>query len=784
MKKLFILSFVFSLFFLLSFNSHGQNPKKIYKTGITFFESGKYDDAIKTFSKAIELKPNFDKAYYGRAEAYEKLDKLNEAFEDYKRITVISTKDADAFYNAGRLAYKLNNYKESYGFLEVATSLDRRLLKAYQLKVVTLGKLGNYDKALHECETAYTLNRKSAINFYNFAFIYDSLNNYTEAERNYQDAIDRNDKFEEAYIGYSKLLLKQGRLDDALLIINKEIRLNTKATEAYLVRAIIRKEKMDYPNAINDLSKVSILSPGNQDVFFQRGKYYQEFNQHQNAINDFTKVISMDESNYLAYLSRAKSYEETNNYKLAIKDYQKLKTIPAVANQAAELLVQAEKRLFDLNKETNIPQIVLTSHKIDNDNSIEVNRNLDMIEFSGKIIDESKIEYIKINGNAVDFNTDNENNIFKTKIDIKDKTTLIVEAADVYKNINKLKITLKQTEGDAPEIKLISPYASDNHEIFLDTNEPNLYVEGTLTDESYIKRVFINGLVASFNPNQFNPKFSATINVANKNAITVKAEDVYGNIAEVDFNLNRATADLLADNPMGRTWVVFIENSNYQTFASLEGPGKDVTLMKSALANYKINNIIHKRDMSKSEMERFFSIELRDLVRSNHVNSITVWYAGHGKFINETGYWIPIDAKRDDEFTYFSINSLKASLQGYSKYITHTLVITDACESGPTFYQAMRSTSVERNCNDVNATKFKSSQVFSSAGYELAVDNSQFTKTFANTLTYNKDACIPIEKIVTKVTNAVSQNNTQRPKFGKIQGMEDEDGTFFFMKKD
>ena len=93
-----------------------------------------------------------------------------------------------------------------------------------------------------------------------------------------------------------------------------------------------------------------------------------------------------------------------------------------------------------------------------------------------------------------------------------------------------------------------------------------------------------------------------------------------------------------------------------------------------------------------------------------------------------------MDARRDDEFTYYNLNALRASLQSYAGYITHNLVITDACESGPTFYQAMRDTPGERNCNDWEAVKFKSSQVFSSAGYELAVDNSQFTKTFAATL--------------------------------------------------
>jgi hypothetical protein len=111
------------------------------------------------------------------------------------------------------------------------------------------------------------------------------------------------------------------------------------------------------------------------------------------------------------------------------------------------------------------------------------------------------------------------------------------------------------------------------------------------------------------------------------------------------------------------------------------------------------------------------------------------------------------------------------------------LVITDACESGPSFYQAMRSEIQEKNCNDWSVIKLKSSQVFSSAGYELAVDNSQFTRTFANILAKNPDGCIPIESVVLKVTDAVVKSNQQKPQFGKIAGLEDENGTFFFIAK-
>ena len=42
---------------------------------------------------------------------------------------------------------------------------------------------------------------------------------------------------------------------------------------------------------------------------------------------------------------------------------------------------------------------------------------------------------------------------------------------------------------------------------------------------------------------------------------------------------------------------------------------------------------------------------------------------------------------------------------------------------------------------------------------------------------------IPIEKIVKSVTAAVANNNQQKPHFGRIQGLQDENGTFFFIAK-
>jgi hypothetical protein len=213
----------------------------------------------------------------------------------------------------------------------------------------------------------------------------------------------------------------------------------------------------------------------------------------------------------------------------------------------------------------------------------------------------------------------------------------------------------------------------------------------------------------------------------------------------------------------------------------LEGAKKDVLTMKNALANYSVSKVIYKPNMTKAQMDKFFSIELRDQVNKGHVQSLLIWFAGHGRYLNETGYWLPTDASKTDEYTYFPITSLKGYLSLYK--LRHTLVISDACETGPAFYLAMRGENKPKDCNDWESTKLKSAQVFTSSDREKASDNSIFTKTFANILNNAPDKCISIEKITEKVTTAVEQNQKQKPKFGNISGLEDQNGTFFFIKK-
>ncbi len=770
---------VLILALLISIGVFAQKPKKFYKEGVKLFETNQYNEAIDQFNQAIQLDASYVDAYVWRAKSYEKTDNLELCAKDYEKAVELDPKVVNYIFEAGKANYKIKNYDKALKYLTEAVVLDNKHFQAFQFKSFAHIKLKEYKDAIATIDNALSI-KETYVGHYARGVANDSLKNYPQAINDYDRAIGLKPNFEKAFYTLTKAYIKNNELDKALQNATRSVQKFPESAEAYNTRSLVYYNLGELPNAINDLTKLETLVDDPKPVLFKRGLYYYDYKQYQNAKSDFSQLIALLNDNYDAIYWRGRANEAMTENDAAAKDYVMAIALMKKNSITSANLSDANKRLYEINREEVAPIVVIDTPMVIQQTKLAVLDNAKRLTIKGKINDNSNIASFTINNQKIEVS---ENKTFSHSINIVDLSLISFVVKDVYNNETKVEYDLTYMEVDAPEVRITTPYAGDNNEIYLDSKDPNLFVEGFIQDESLIKEIFIDSARATFNDTELNPHFSVSINIENKNTILLKAVDIFDNTIETTYTLNREGALIAESNPMGKTWVVFIENSNYETFAGLEGPTKDVSSIKSALSSYEIHNFIHKKDMSKKEMERFFSIELRDLVKKNNVNSLLVWYAGHGKYINETGYWIPVDATRDDEFTYFNINSLKAGMQSYSGYITHTLIVTDACESGPSFYQAMRSTNKIRSCDDVNATKFKSAQVFSSAGNELASDNSQFTKTFAKSLQYNENSCIPIESIVTKVTKAVANNKSQKPVFGKIAGFEDENGTFFFIKK-
>lgn len=776
-KYILYFSILFSPTFL-----YAQNPKKYFKTAEEFIENKRYNDAIDLLTKAIDLEPDYEEAYLLRATAYESIENYLNAVEDYKRASVFMNKETDVFYKAGRSYYKLGRYKDALAMLNQALDLKKGNLEALQLKVLTLIELEDYFKALEAAE-ATVKEKSSAENYYYQGLVSEKLKNIGGAKNDYERALKKDKDYVPAYIALAKLALNDGDIISATDYVEDALTREPKNIDAILVKSEISKANHDYTHAISDLSDAISIDSENADLYFLRGELYRDLKQPQNAIFDFDQVIKLDANNIQAYYQRASANQLIRNKDAAIKDYKKLIELIENNEDNKELLSEAEKKLFELNRENNKPELKLVE-PVFIKNTIEIPKNTSEIRIVGRLSDESEISFLKINNIDVPIIEDIDGLGFDFTLFLDDENSISIILGDVYNNILHETYQIIRTEVEPPHIYLIAPYALDNNDIYLPDTSSTIYVEGQIEDESKISSVIIEGITASYRFEDINPTFSASINIANKNKIKISATDNFGNETVEVYRISRETNNILASNPMGKTWVVFIENSNYQNFPKLENAPAEINTMKNSLSNYSIHNFLHKKDLGKHELERFFAIELRDLIRSNKVNSLLIFYAGKSEFIDDKGYWLPLDARQGEKFSYFDINALKASLQGYTKYLSHMLVITDVCTLGSQFYKSSENaTTVSPNCDDPEFMKLKSSQVLGLSADEVTTDNLKFVEAFARILIENPDKCLSIEKVFNDVSESLETSDKQKLVLGNITNLENQNGTFFFIRR-
>ncbi|MGW8314286.1 MAG: tetratricopeptide repeat protein [Bacteroidales bacterium] len=758
-----------------------QSARSYFKAGEEFYISMNYEDAIDQFTKAIGLDPEYEDAYIYRARAYSQTGDHANAAKDFDRALAFNEKDDELYYLSAKEWHLVGNSRVSLAKLDQAISRKRNFLEAYQLRAEVHMDLKQYDQALQDYQSCLRLS-KDEEGYYHLGTAYEKMGMLKEAEEAYLQSIDENNRIPETYFALAGVQYERKRYEEALGSVRQMLALEPGNLEGIILQSKLQAALGNYPKAIETLSTASVESPMEPDIYLHRGDIYRMTNQLSNAIIDYTRAIDLSPGNAELYYKRGRAYEEIKQVDKALEDYDRLLEMSSDDETAQALYEEASRHMFDLSREENKPRVVLEDPLPGEGNRISVPNEVQVIDVAGLIEDESKIKSLQVNGNPVPVEHTAQGRTFFTSVNLMNADIITIQVTDAYNNSETAIYPIRRTEVTPPNVQMIAPYSADGNTLYLDGNESRIYLEGRIEDESKIRSIYVDSVMASYIPDDLNPYFSALVNIDNRSSITVRVVDEFGNESASVFTLNRDVRTY-ENNPMGKTWVVFIENSDYDHFTSLEGPSMDVGMMQAALNKYQIDNLVHKQNMTKEEMQRFFSIELRDMIRSNKINSLLIWYAGHGKFINGTGYWLPVDADGNDEFSYYNIGQLKASMESYPDFLTHKLVITDACESGPSFYRAMRGEIRDRSCEDWASTQLKSSQVFSSAGNESASDKSQFTKTFANMLASNPGECISIEQIVQRVTASMLNNNQQRPQFGKIAGLEDEDGTFFFIPK-
>jgi len=125
--------------------------------GITLGRSGKYDEAIECFDKAIQINPKYAEAWYNKGTALDFLGKHNKAIECFKKALSIDPDYADAWHNKGIALGKLGKYNEAIECFDKAIKINPDHAEAWYNRGIAFTLSGESSNAMKCYDRAYVL---------------------------------------------------------------------------------------------------------------------------------------------------------------------------------------------------------------------------------------------------------------------------------------------------------------------------------------------------------------------------------------------------------------------------------------------------------------------------------------------------------------------------------------------------------------------------------------------------------------------------------------------------
>lgn len=534
----------------------------------------KFEDAISLYGEYLRIQPDDYNGYIERAYCFEKLNRYEEAINDYKLALNQKPGEIDLYRKALIDYLQIENYTQATEMFATMVDIKNKTVHAYQAMATDKIKMADYEGALKEINTALDYDNTNDYSHFLKGVANDSLGNlqlavqsYLKAistmylSRDYKDAKDRS-----AYVPYFHNIAivqrRMGHPEESIKNLNAALTYNTNDAKLYCERGLTHMQKGDGMNALADLNKAISLDDRNAYCYFSRGIFYKRQEQYQNAVGDFTNAILFKPSFAQAYFERGECYEKLNKFSEAIEEYKLARENKYPKTKIEESIKLCREREYEYKKEHNNPQIVITG-KADSilGPRILVPKDRPLALVKGKVQDQSMIKSITIDGVEATFESEAVNPSFSAMVPLDNKSKVTVQVTDIYFNTSSQTYEIERTENIAPTIQMTAPFVTIDGEIYPENQQiGTFYVEGIAEDASTIGSVMVNGKAAQFNKETPRTTFQANVPIDKTDSLVVLARDVYDNTTRKAFYINRMAANEARENPMGRTWVVFIEN--------------------------------------------------------------------------------------------------------------------------------------------------------------------------------------------------------------------------------
>lgn len=328
--------------------------------GLTYFQLGKFEDALENYTRAIDLDPENSSYYNNKALANVHLDYIDLAMNDFDKAIELQPDDFRSYLNRGDAHAAMKRFEKAHSDFDKALPLcaDHKHLVlhskglCYQLENQLENAMNCFQMALEykpdDSSSMFHLGLMqtklnflpmaletftSVINLVQFeegtdkrlayearGLVYLDMKNYEQAKQDFLEALRYDSECGEVYYykGLAELELEELResIDDFLMSLEK----NSRNPGIYKGLGMAYKQLGEYPKSLFYLNAALERAPDNTQFLLQRAFLFIELKDYKKALEDLTKALEYGSDDPLIWYKRGLTLYLDRKFEEALDD--------------------------------------------------------------------------------------------------------------------------------------------------------------------------------------------------------------------------------------------------------------------------------------------------------------------------------------------------------------------------------------------------------------------------------------------------------------------------------
>ncbi len=199
----------------------------------------RWDEALESFDKAIEIEPSNVWALDHRGLTLICLGRPNEALESLDKVIEIELNYMPSWLKRGIALDSVGRYDEALKSFDKAIEIEPDNVSAWGIRGATLTSLRRYNEALSSYDKAIKIDPSKALAWSSRGLVLLILERYDEALESSGKAIKLDPNKAEIWSNQGAIMVGLGRLDEALVSYDRAIELGDRSSYVFFNRAVV-----------------------------------------------------------------------------------------------------------------------------------------------------------------------------------------------------------------------------------------------------------------------------------------------------------------------------------------------------------------------------------------------------------------------------------------------------------------------------------------------------------------------------------------------------------------